>query len=85
MIQRTYDTEDARIAFCSAKDGRIKPRAEATEEHFGASLRAVCEVGFKAGIEKAIEMVGAFKVGELRAEDIPKYIAAYLIAEKDWS
>ena len=85
MIERTYDTEEARIAFCSAKDGRIKPRAEATEEHFGASLRAVCEVGFRAGIEKAIEMVMAYKPGEIKAEDLPRYIAAYLITQKDWS
>lgn len=85
MIERTYDTEEARIAFCSAKDGRIKPRDEATAEHFGASLRAVCEVGFRAGIEKAIEMVSAYNPGDVKPEDLPRYIAAYLIASKDWS
>lgn len=89
MIERAFDTDTLRSAFCRGRAERkqnehVKPRYQAVEDHFGDSLKATAELGFRAGFEKAIGLAYTFDPSGLKAEDVPKYLAAWLTSIKDW-
>lgn len=65
--KREIDSNALRYAFCCGKADNegmdAKPRAEAIELHFGDSLKAVAELGFRAGMEAAAKIAEGVKGG----------------------